>query len=98
MSTPVIILNSSPERCCVVPFPPDAMLILPGLALAWAMNSGTVLAGTDRFTSMTLGTRGESRQAGAPAATDRFALLRCALRPGERQQPLLDAEIDGGEV
>src|SRR6516165_4088070 len=34
-----------------------AMLILPGLALAYAMNSGTVLAGTDGWISITLGTR-----------------------------------------
>src|SRR5262249_31990614 len=33
-STPAIILNSSPERCCGVPLPADAILILPGLALA----------------------------------------------------------------
>ena len=33
------------------------MLILPGLALAYAMNSGIVLAGTDRFTTMMLGWR-----------------------------------------
>jgi hypothetical protein len=32
-------------------------LILPGLALAWAMNSETVLAGTDRPTTMTFGKR-----------------------------------------
>src|SRR6516225_6924396 len=34
MSTPAIILNSSPTTCCGVPLPADAMLILPGLALA----------------------------------------------------------------
>src|SRR5215510_10118568 len=33
------------------------MLILPGLALAWAMNSGTVATGSDGFTCMTCGTR-----------------------------------------
>ena len=33
-STPVIALNSSPARCGVVPLPEEAMLILPGLALA----------------------------------------------------------------
>src|SRR5262249_18425098 len=37
--------------------PADAMLILPGLALAYAMNSGTVLAGTDGLTSKTNGAR-----------------------------------------
>ena len=35
--------------------PPDAILILPGLALACAMNSGTVLAGTDGLTTITRG-------------------------------------------
>jgi hypothetical protein len=34
MFTPVIILNSSPEIWDVNPVPPDAKLILPGLALA----------------------------------------------------------------
>src|SRR5262249_23310450 len=33
------------------------MLILPGLALAWAMNSGTVMAGTDGGTAMTFASR-----------------------------------------
>ena len=34
MLTPVIILNSSPATWAAVPLPADAMLILPGLALA----------------------------------------------------------------
>ena len=34
MLMPVIILNSSPAMCCGVPLPLDAMLSLPGLALA----------------------------------------------------------------
>ena len=55
MSMPVIILKSSPPIWDALPVPPDAMLILPGLALAQAMNSGTVFAGFDRFTSMTSG-------------------------------------------
>src|SRR5262249_18508968 len=54
-STPVIILNSSPATCCEVPLPPEPMLILPGLALAYAMNSGTVLAGTDGWISIIWG-------------------------------------------
>src|SRR5262245_18272712 len=33
-STPVLILNSSPDKCTDVSFPDDAQLILPGLALA----------------------------------------------------------------
>src|SRR5215472_16345449 len=45
MSIPVMNLNSSPATCCTDPMPAEAMLTLPGLALAKAMNSGTVLAG-----------------------------------------------------
>src|SRR5207249_9708347 len=52
-STPAIILNSSPATWEVEPLPNDAMVILVGLALAWATNSGTVLAGTDGCTSRT---------------------------------------------
>ena len=55
MSMPVVILNSSPPIWDVLPVPPDAKLILPGLALAQAMNSGTVFAGTSLFTIMTSG-------------------------------------------
>jgi hypothetical protein len=33
-----------------------------------------------------------------PAVSDRFAPLRCATRPGARQRPLRDAEIDDGKV
>ena len=53
MSTPVMSLNSSPANRGELPLPADAMLILPGLALAYAMNSGTVLAGNEGWTSMT---------------------------------------------
>src|SRR5262249_38828039 len=45
--TPAMNLNSSPATCCGPPMPAEAMLILPGLALAYAMNSGTVFAGND---------------------------------------------------
>ena len=37
--------------------PPEAKLILPGLALAYVMNSGTVLAGTEGCTTITAGSR-----------------------------------------
>src|SRR5262245_19919837 len=43
MSTPVMILKSSPATWLKLPVPDDARLILPGLALAKAMNSGTDL-------------------------------------------------------
>ena len=36
--------------------PPEPMLILPGLALAYAMNSRTFVAGTEGLTVMTFGT------------------------------------------
>src|SRR4029453_9718903 len=39
-----------------------------------------------------------SPRSGAPAALDRFPLMRCATWPGARQRPLLDAEIVCGEV
>src|SRR5215813_9708041 len=73
MLTPVIILNSSPEIWFPEPMPADAMLILPGLALAWAMNSATVLTGSDRFASMTKG-------------SDRLAPKRRARLPAARQR------------
>ena len=37
--------------------PAVAILILPGFALAYVMNSGTVLAGNDGLTSMISGVR-----------------------------------------
>jgi hypothetical protein len=42
-------LNSSPARWPVLPTPAEPMLIRPGLALAGAMNSVTVLAGTEEL-------------------------------------------------
>ena len=55
--TPVIAMNNSADRCTEVPLPDDARLTLPGLALAWSMNSCTVLAGTLGCTVITFGTR-----------------------------------------
>jgi len=37
--------------------PVDAKLMLPGLALAYVMSSSTLVAGNDRFISMTLAMR-----------------------------------------
>src|SRR5262249_3631189 len=45
--------------------PPDAILTLPGLALAYAMSSGTVLASTDGFNTRTSGPR-VMRMTGVP--------------------------------
>ena len=42
--------------------------------------------------------RRQSRRSGAPAASDRLAPVRRAIRPAARQRPLPDAEIDGAEV
>ena len=44
MSTPVLSLKSSPERCSVVPTPFEPMLSLPGFAFASAISSGTEFA------------------------------------------------------
>ena len=57
MSRPAIILNSSLETWGEVPLPPDVTLILPGLALAKAISSGTVRAGNEGLTSITRGPR-----------------------------------------
>ena len=56
-STPATILNSSPATWTEVPMPAEPMLILPGLAFAYATNSGTVLAGKDGLTTITLAPR-----------------------------------------
>src|SRR5580704_13052966 len=42
--------------------------------------------------------RGQSPQSSALAVPDRLAPKRCARRPGARQRPLPDAEIDDGKV
>ena len=52
---PAAILNNSPAKWLILPLPADAMLTLPGLALACAMNSATVVAGTDGCTTIRLG-------------------------------------------
>src|SRR5215471_5477612 len=57
MSTPAIILNNSPDTWGELPLPGDAIVTLPGLALAYAMSSGIVLAATVGFTAMTYGAR-----------------------------------------
>jgi len=54
------------------------MLSLPGMTLAWAINSGTVLAGTDGFTSMASGTQNlaQANLAAAKAIVQLQALQR----------------------
>src|SRR6266700_1521616 len=53
--TPAMELNSSPARCAGVPWPEEAKLISPGLALASAISSFTVRARSDGWTTSTLG-------------------------------------------
>src|SRR5262245_30930397 len=48
---PVAPAGASDITARLIAFPADAILILPGLAFAKTMNSGTVLAGTDGFTT-----------------------------------------------
>ena len=50
MSTPAMVLNSSPLRCSEVPGPDEAKEYLPGAALQSAISSATVLAGSDGVT------------------------------------------------
>ena len=54
-SMPVMDFRSSIERCRLLPTPADAKLILPGLALAAAMNSASVLNGCEGCTTSTFG-------------------------------------------
>jgi hypothetical protein len=56
MLTPVIILNSSPERG-TVPAVGAPKFSFPGLALAWVMSCGIVSTGSDRLTETRFGTR-----------------------------------------
>ena len=56
MSTPVITLNISPDRCCELPLPEDEKVSWPGLCRASAISSCTVLAGTDGCTTRTFET------------------------------------------
>ena len=53
MLTPVIILNISPATCPALPIPGDAILSLPGWALAKAISSGTVFTGKELLTFRT---------------------------------------------
>src|SRR5262245_28517019 len=52
---PAMDLKSSPARCDAEPVPNDAIVILPGLALACAISSATVVAGTEGCATMIMG-------------------------------------------
>ena len=52
---PAADLSSTPERCDAEPLPAEANVSWPGRALASAISSATVLAGTAAFTRRTLG-------------------------------------------
>ena len=57
MSILVRNLKYSPDRCGEAPTPDEANEIFPGLALAYSMNSWTVLTGSDGVTTMMFGAR-----------------------------------------
>src|SRR5262249_59716220 len=54
-SRPCESLNSSPERCGVVPSPAEAKLNLPGCALVYAISSLTLVTGSEGCTVSILG-------------------------------------------
>ena len=56
MNVPVRLLNSSPVRWIEVPLPLEAMLSWPGRVFAYAMNSATLLTGSEGWTTITFGT------------------------------------------
>ena len=57
MSTPAMLLKSSPDKCCDVPLPLDANEYLPGLAFNSVINSATFLAAMSGLMTSMFGTR-----------------------------------------
>ena len=55
ISTPAIILKSSPDRCSVVPLPAEAYEYLFGFFFSSAISSGRLWAGRSRLTASILG-------------------------------------------
>src|SRR5262245_50956057 len=82
---PAIILNSSPARCDAEPVPNEPMLIVPGFALASAISSATVLAGTDGCAASTIG-RSVSPDTGARSRcrSNGTLVIRVAMRADPR--------------
>src|SRR4029079_7266367 len=74
ISTPVIVLNSSPDRWIDVPLPDDAKLSLPGFAFAYAISSCTDLNGNDGLTTSTFGTPA-TRITGAKSLTWSYGIF-----------------------
>ena len=56
MSTPVIDLNSSPDKWIELPLPEEAKLSSPGFSLTSAISSATEWTSTSGLTTSTLGT------------------------------------------
>jgi hypothetical protein len=52
---PAIDLSNSPLNCVGVPVPPEAKLSAPGLALASAISSLTLVTGSDGGTTTRFG-------------------------------------------
>ena len=57
MSIPAMIENSSPETCCEVPLPADAMLILPRIGFCVGDEFRNRFYWSDGFTSIMSGWR-----------------------------------------
>src|SRR5262249_23296705 len=84
-----IDLNSSPAMCGAEPFEPAAQLSCPGRALARAINSGTVLAGSDGCATRRLGTRSTTGPGRDPSPGCKAAFRRNGRGPhavGEEDQ------------
>src|SRR5881394_3499562 len=56
MSRPARCFSISPQRCGLVPEPPEPKKYLPGLAFTRATSSGTVFAGKASLVTKMLGT------------------------------------------
>ena len=69
MKVPVMVLKSSPARWIEVPLPPEAMLSLPGLPIAYFTKSATLLMlsafAFSAFISITFGTAATSVSKGS---------------------------------
>jgi hypothetical protein len=76
--TPVITLNSSPDKWIDVPLPLEAKLIAPGLSFASLINSATVFAGTEGCATSTFGTPA-TRMTGAKSFAASYGIFAYRL-------------------